>query len=511
MKKNISYLVENQIPDHIRESYPVFVEFIKLYYKWMESDGNPIYELNKISDYYDVDETVDAFVDHLRYQFANSIPADSQSDIRTLIKHSRDFYRSKGSELSIEFIINAIYGKHAHVDLPSENLFIPSYAEWGSKSAIIFSNNTGVDYDDFIGGVISADSPFTGSAVIISARQFYANFVYAVCSVTVDDFDSNDGYTSGDWSLVDNCTITLPNGNILSESITTTIEDVSISNDGAGYSVGDVFSVPAGTNSLSTSGDLVVTKVSQGPVYAEIDSTSRGFGYTTGDAIIFTSGDYVHGSYASAYISRVGTNGDVYEIHMDNGGLYTSIPTAIIDDSVSGGSGGIVNVYPLTSGDDPFGSVGSVVSVVVANPGNGYTTGDSMSIIFDTSGDVTTDSSGDYVAFDINLGAVHSEYYKYSGNNGRISDISHIHDGKYHQLYSYVVSVYDTISVYGNTLKRILHPAGKKMIGQQRISASFGTTGDILHYDELSSNEYLNLAWEDYVDVVRSQDEIELP
>jgi len=51
----ISSVVQNQVPDFVREDYPLFVDFLKQYYISLESDGSTLDLLQNIDQYIKVD------------------------------------------------------------------------------------------------------------------------------------------------------------------------------------------------------------------------------------------------------------------------------------------------------------------------------------------------------------------------------------------------------------------------------------------------------------------------
>ena len=51
----VSILINDQLPRFIREEHPIFVEFLQKYYEFLEQPSNPIYELKKFQDNYDID------------------------------------------------------------------------------------------------------------------------------------------------------------------------------------------------------------------------------------------------------------------------------------------------------------------------------------------------------------------------------------------------------------------------------------------------------------------------
>lgn len=53
--KNLSFLIENQLPDFIISEYPKFSAFMQKYYEYLELPGNPIDLISNITDYRNVD------------------------------------------------------------------------------------------------------------------------------------------------------------------------------------------------------------------------------------------------------------------------------------------------------------------------------------------------------------------------------------------------------------------------------------------------------------------------
>ena len=61
-EKTISNLIESQFPLFMQEGGPVFVEFVKSYYRWMEESGGVINEARHLGEYRDIDSTVDNYL-----------------------------------------------------------------------------------------------------------------------------------------------------------------------------------------------------------------------------------------------------------------------------------------------------------------------------------------------------------------------------------------------------------------------------------------------------------------
>src|SRR5271155_2228393 len=92
----ISQLIQSQLPQFVRESYPTFIAFLQAYWAWMEEQGNPLYNIGNMLSYADIDQTLPQFVQYFQEEFIPSIPNSVLANKATLIKHAKQFYRAKG-------------------------------------------------------------------------------------------------------------------------------------------------------------------------------------------------------------------------------------------------------------------------------------------------------------------------------------------------------------------------------------------------------------------------------
>ena len=94
--KKISSLVESQFPEFMREDGPRFVAFLKAYYEYMEQETSnsgpgPIHASRSLTEYNDIDRTLDQFLDQFQKEFMVQIPTSIQTDKRLLSKYIQDF------------------------------------------------------------------------------------------------------------------------------------------------------------------------------------------------------------------------------------------------------------------------------------------------------------------------------------------------------------------------------------------------------------------------------------
>lgn len=133
----ISPFIEKQFPAFYREEGPQFIEFVKLYYEWLEQSDNIIGKTRQLLNYRDIDRTIEDFIVYFKEENLKNIQFTTESNPRLFVKNSVDFYRSKGTPRNIDLFFKLIYGKPANVYYPGDDLFklsdnnfiIPTYLE----------------------------------------------------------------------------------------------------------------------------------------------------------------------------------------------------------------------------------------------------------------------------------------------------------------------------------------------------------------------------------------------
>ena len=120
---NISPLIESQFPSFYKEDGQTFITFVKTYYEWLEQANNAIYHSRRLLEYRDVDQTVESFLVYFKEETLKNIQFDIATNKRLFIKNALDFYRSKGTERSIDLFFKLVYAQPASVRYPSDDIF----------------------------------------------------------------------------------------------------------------------------------------------------------------------------------------------------------------------------------------------------------------------------------------------------------------------------------------------------------------------------------------------------
>ena len=130
-----SILVNRQVPEYIREEYPVFISFLGAYYEYLETkQGTQINDSTKrskeIRDISDVDESMDDFETNFYNTYAHLLPNDVAVDKEFLIKTVLPLYLAKGNEKSFKLLFRMIFNDEIAINLPKNNILRPSDGKW---------------------------------------------------------------------------------------------------------------------------------------------------------------------------------------------------------------------------------------------------------------------------------------------------------------------------------------------------------------------------------------------
>ena len=122
MSTKISSLIENQLPEFIRNDYGTFVSFMEAYYSWMEEEGNPLNRSAKLLQSLDVDTSLTAFIEYFCNKFIPLIPQHLLSNKEFLIAHAKEFYRNKGNENSFKLLFKLIFNEDIQLYYPKDDI-----------------------------------------------------------------------------------------------------------------------------------------------------------------------------------------------------------------------------------------------------------------------------------------------------------------------------------------------------------------------------------------------------
>ena len=385
--KKISPLVEQQFPEYIRENGPRFVAFMEAYYEYLEQSGKSIDAIRTLKDNQDIDRTVTEFVEYFRKQYALSIPKTALADKRLIVKHIREFYRSRGSQKSFKFLFHILFGADVNFYYPSEDVLRASDGRWVRETVLTVEKRTGI-LTDLDGRVVTGQT--SGSIGRVQGILTTINLGIEVYSLTVENISG----TFVDKEIVsdgfgNDVTVRAGIGGITSQTIT----------NGGSFNVkGDSLSL-VGTTSGSVAEGLA-TSVENTPGSLTFRISKGGTGYRTGVNSRFTFGsitstvpivvpvlEVVSLSNTSTITMFSDTIGPVRNVVL-NGNLPTSnvglsfgslgTNSAILSSNIAS-----ANIYSRLNSALKVGPVivGSINAISIISPGFGYDTLPTVSVV----------------------------------------------------------------------------------------------------------------------------------
>ena len=287
------------LPTHIKESNSDLIRFLEEYYKWLETN-QIVFDYVRKEERTSIDD--DELLKYLRDEVMVNFP-DLQVDERLLLKHIKEFYISKGTENSILFLIKILFGITTSIQLPSDNLFIPSAAKWKRESAIRFQLTSGTVTDPI--GVIAYTQDPSGTRhplELAFIKNLHDNIYEAVIG-------NNQNIVPGTL-YTDTFTATLIK----------TISTKKIKSKGVGFQVGDIFAI---NNSGGTGTIIKVTRVTPDTGLRAFDIIRFGEGYLT---------DFTHILYANTALDVEAINN--LTLTLDNG-TDTEVVSYATNDTVN--------------------------------------------------------------------------------------------------------------------------------------------------------------------------------
>ena len=438
LDERISVKVEGQLPAFVKQDHATFVAFLEAYYEYMEQEGKPYEIVGNLNNYANLDKTTDDFLQYFKKQFGEDVPEAvfANANKPFVLKHLRDFYRSKGSQKSFEFLFRLLYKEEIELYLPSVDMLRASDGRYTKEPILRTVDTSGTDaIFDLVGKTITGGTSGATAIVETILKEHIGSIVVSTIYVSnaVGTFVINETITDG--------------------TITTTLNgmvtDYTITNAGNGYTVGSTVPI-SGTGNAS----IIIDSLTSGSI-TTMTIAAAGTGYAVGDKLTInnTGKQNINGRTASVLVKTVGGSGQITGLTLENAGSgYIAVPT------VSGGSGSGANITLAGAG------IGGIKTLKIENPGFGYTTAPTLTLsgLGDNTATATT-TIGAYKG-DFNIG--------FSNDDGFLSSANYIQDSKYYQAFSYAITTANPVDNWRDIVKRVNHPAGLALFGKLRLVSS---------------------------------------
>ena len=451
LDKKTSLLVQQQLPEFVVEDHPMFISFLEAYYEWMEKTGNSYEIIGNLPAYGDIDRTVDEFVAFFKQEFLVEFPTNTLLQDEFLIKNVREFYRDRGSEKSFKFFFKAVYDDDITISLPGDLLLRTSDGKWVQEPTVkVLTDSIRKRNFDTTGIRVTGET--SGASAIFESFVKLFEGVNAVTQYRISA-------TDGDFTIGETLSGTDQNGDSFSTVIEGQLIGANITNPGSGYSIGDFLPATGGGPDATTM-TLSVKEITNGSITSVIIDNA-GTGYSVGEYLIFDNTNKLGpvGKGAAIRISSVGGGGQITGLEIEDGGReYISLPSISgIEDIWGVASSGINATFtPIST------SIGGIKNILITQPGVRVTanpsidasgSGDGLATLTPVIGTIFTGGTG-----------------RHLNTDGFLSSDKVLQDSFFFQDFSYVInSTSQSINIWRDAVKKILHPAGMILFGGIKI------------------------------------------
>lgn len=283
IEKKISNLVEQQFPSFYRQEGSLFIDFVRAYFEWAETEGVFMYQGRRIFENRDIDETLEAFLYYFQTKYLYGIPFDVIINKRYLLKHVLDVYRSKGTIQCYKLLFRLIYDQDIEIYLPGRDMLRFSDGTWKEPRYLEITNVDSAS--DLVGKTIHGLSSQTTAVVESYVTEVINGNIIA--TLYISNIRPRGALFENGEKIVDVRDLTSANlASIvaISPTIIGSLDYVEVLSGGTGFTLGDVVKIArkdpsnGAIISFGTEGTLRVseTRVGLGQVNFSILSNGTG-------------------------------------------------------------------------------------------------------------------------------------------------------------------------------------------------------------------------------------------
>jgi hypothetical protein len=356
----ISPFIDKQIPEFYQTYGPLFVEFLKCYYVWLEQPDNFIGKSRQFSKIWNID-TGDLF--HLINSIFPYLPLNIQSNPRLFLKHIYDLYNSKGTEESFILLFKALYNKDVKLYAPNKDILKISDGNWVQPQYVEIYNNKAVfDPGIFVGNKIIGYSSNTTAIVESFETKIFQGKSIDVLYISnlIGNFIRDE--TIGVFGQIYNDLVDLP-------KVLGSLNAIHIVSSTGGFNIGDICNMNG--NGFSALSEVTSIGIQNGAVKFSI--INGGYGYTTNAQITVSGGTGINANFKIGGIRNV----SYITVNTDYVNPYLSVYLAAnnygfpLYTSLVGANSNInTPLYQLLATEDL--QIGTIDYLTNINPGSGY-------------------------------------------------------------------------------------------------------------------------------------------
>ena len=434
--EKISLLVASQFPQFIQNDYTTFIEFVEVYYRFLEQDQGALEIVQNAKSYSDIDSTTEAFVNYFLANYTKDVPYSVLADKRMFIKKIKDLYESKGSEVSFKLLFRLLYDESVEVTYPYDNVLRASDGEWEQKTTVRVKLLAG-SYDDVVDRyLVLIKAGITYRTSILSKKYLAADvYEFVLNNVELAPYEVGDSVTVSSEDEV-----------LLYGQISGTTTGAAILIPGKNFSVAQIINVNIAG---AVNSQIQVISVNDEGGITGLKILSFGYNFNVPVTVNLSPSGRVSRSDETFNSTTVGFR-DVISIQSSSG--FLTDPNRYFDtDYVIGTE--IYNVIAPTTAT-------SFNTILGANISE---------------------------ALDVNLaqivlqiGAVARYPGKYVSSKGFLSDdVNRLPDGILYQPFAYQTESSLDYTYFYDVVSKLIHPAGQRLFNSRVLSATLNAAANV--------------------------------
>ena len=145
MSKSIVPVIHSRFPEFAK-SYTKFREFMLAYFAWLEQEGNPVEYANMFLANTDSTNETARYWNKILADLGWNVELGKHIDKRVFVLFVRDYYLSRGTRKSLEFLFRLLYAEDVAVHYPRDDMLTLDNARYESIQLMVVSdindNNT---------------------------------------------------------------------------------------------------------------------------------------------------------------------------------------------------------------------------------------------------------------------------------------------------------------------------------------------------------------------------------
>lgn len=194
LQNYLSELVFEQLPEFVQDQYPLFVDFIHAYYRFLQEDKNAQDIIQNAKTYSEIETTLTELIPSFFAQYGEEAPRNTQANTALFIKKISDLYASKGTEKGYRLLFNILYKEAIDFYYPYSNVLKSSDGKWVRTYRLFAYQEGNSDLFKFENTTITGAT--SGATAVVSSVIRYSEEGLMIYELGLDEQSVTGNFSS---------------------------------------------------------------------------------------------------------------------------------------------------------------------------------------------------------------------------------------------------------------------------------------------------------------------------